>query len=102
MSHQYSSFDSSFDCTSADFEKAALNRFRSLVIFLPQDCKVFREPWECSTILCLDFANCPDYLHPVKGQAHLLVNAAQELGLANAIIFRIGSRFMGWMGNTNQ
>jgi hypothetical protein len=98
MSHQYSHFD----CTSADFEKAALNRFRSLVAFLPQDCKVFREPWECSTILCLDFADCPNYLKTVRQQAQQLFAALQELGLANAIVFRIGNKFMGWTGNSKQ
>ena len=95
MSHPHSSFD----CTSADFEKAALYRFRSLVTFLPGDCKVFREPWDCSTVLCLDFANCPGYLYLVTQNGDLLVNSAQELGLANAIIFRIGTKFMGWRGN---
>jgi hypothetical protein len=98
MSHQYSSFD----CTSANFEKAALTRFRSLVTFLPQDCQVFREPWDCSTILCLNFANCPSELDLVREQAHLLVNAAQKLGLANAIVFRIGNKFRGWLGNSSQ
>jgi hypothetical protein len=98
MSHQYSSFD----CTSANFEKAALTRFRSLVTFLPQDCQVFREPWDCSTILCLNFANCPREFDSVREQAHLLVNAAQKLGLTNAIVFRIGNKFMGWLGNSSQ
>jgi len=95
MSHQYSSFD----CTSADFERAALERFRSLVPFLPPNCKVFREPWNCSTVLCLDFVNCPIYLDSVREQGHLVVNAAQALGLANAIVVRIGNKFVGWMGD---
>ncbi|MCU0535291.1 MAG: hypothetical protein MUD14_15495 [Hydrococcus sp. Prado102] len=97
MSHQYSSFD----CTSEYFEKAALNRFRSLVAFLPQDCKIFREPWDCSTILCLDFANCPDKLDAVIEKAALLLSAAQELGLTNAIVFRIANKFLGRVGNTS-
>jgi hypothetical protein len=93
MGHQYSSFD----CTSAGFEKEVIYRFRSLVAFLPQSCKVFREPWEYSTVLCLDFVDCPQYLEAVKQQSHLLVVAAKDLGLANAIVFRVGNKFMGWM-----
>jgi len=45
--------------TSADLEKAAVNRFRSLVVGLPQQCIVFRDLWDRSTVLCLDFADCP-------------------------------------------
>lgn len=86
---------SSFDCTSADFEKAAIQRFRALVIFLPQECQVFREPWECSTVLCLDFAHCPHLLDITKEKADLLAQAAQDLGLANSMIFRVGSKFRG-------
>ena len=44
---------------SADLEKAALSRFRALVLCLPQTCKVFRELRDHSTIVCLDFAECP-------------------------------------------
>jgi hypothetical protein len=29
-------------------------------------------------------------------EAQSLADVAKELGLANAIIFRIGNRFMGW------
>jgi hypothetical protein len=87
---------SSFKCTSADFEKAALKRFRSLVTFLPPDCRVFRETWDCSTVLCLDFANCPTFLDFTRQNAHLLIQSAQELGLTNAVIFRLGNKFMGW------
>jgi hypothetical protein len=97
MSHQYSSFD----CTSEYFEKAALSRFRSLVAFVPQECKIFREPWDCSTILCLDFAKCPDRLNSVIEKAALLISAAQELGLTNAIVFRIAHKFVGRIGNTS-
>ncbi|MGH2414092.1 MAG: hypothetical protein ACRDEA_10455 [Microcystaceae cyanobacterium] len=92
MSNQHSFFN----CTSSDFEKAALNRFRSLVFFLPSTCKIFREPWDCSTVLCLDFANCPSSLEMAREQTHLLVYAMQELGLANAVIFRMGHKFIGW------
>lgn len=87
---------SSFDCTSADFEKAALQRFRSLVPFVPQDCQVFREPWEATTVVCLDFANCPDLLEATSQKSDLLIQSARKLGLGNAVIFRISNRLMGW------
>lgn len=96
MSHPYSFSD----CTSANLEKVALTRFRDLVQCLPKDCRVFREPWDCSTILCVDVGNCSNFFPEIQQQAALLVNIAQELGLANAIIFRMGNRFMGWSGPT--
>ncbi len=92
MSHQHRPFD----CTSAELEKAVLSRYRSLVTWLPSDCRVFREPWDCSTVLCLDFAKCPYLLPVVKMESQSLIETAQALGLANAIIFRIGNKFMGW------
>jgi hypothetical protein len=92
MSNQHRSSD----CTSADFEKVAINRFLTLTVFLPQGCKVYREPWDCSTVLCLDFANCPHFLDLAREQAQLLISVSQELGLANSVIFRIGNKFMGW------
>jgi hypothetical protein len=94
MNHQFS-----FECTSADFEKAAIHRFRSLVSFLPLTCKVFREPWECSTVLCLDFADCPSYLELAKQEARSLAEAAETLGLAGAIVFRVSHKFMGRVAN---
>ena len=82
--------------TSADLEKAAINRFRSLALCIPKDCKVFREPWGCSTVLCVDFEACPSLLEATREQDHLLVTVSQQLGLANSVIFRIGNKVMGW------
>jgi len=82
--------------TTAEFEKAAIARFRSLASFIPDNCKVFREPWNRSTVLCLDFAPCPDRLENIKAQSNLLVVAASELGLANSVIFRLGNQVRGW------
>jgi hypothetical protein len=90
MSNQHRSFD----CTSAELEKAVISRYRHLVTWLPSDCRVFREPWDCSTVLCLDFAKCPYLVSVVQMEAQSLADVAQELGLANAIVFRIGNRFM--------
>jgi hypothetical protein len=92
MSHQHSFYD----CTSADFEKAALDRFRARASCLPTSCKIFREPWQASTVLCFDFAQCPSLLETTRQQAQRLAGTAQELGLAHAMIFRIGNKFMGW------
>jgi hypothetical protein len=85
-----------FDCTSTELEKAAVSRYRELVTWLPADCRVFREPWDCSTVLCLDFAKCPYLLPIVQMESQSLVDVAQELGLANAIVFRIGNKLIGW------
>jgi hypothetical protein len=90
----------SFDCTSAELEKAVISRYRNLVNWLPSDCRVFREPWDCSTVLCLDFAKCPYLIAVVQMESQSLVDVAKELGLANTIVFRIGNRFMGWQTNT--
>ncbi len=89
--------NSSSECTSAEFEKLAIDRFFSLVGFLPQECKVFREPWGNSTILCLDFEDCPTWIEVVKEKTPLLIDAIWELGLTeSSIIFRIGNKLKGW------
>jgi hypothetical protein len=36
----------------------------------------------------------------VQMQAQSLSDVAKKLGLANAIVFRIGNRFMGWNTST--
>ncbi|MGK7878460.1 MAG: hypothetical protein AB4426_35715 [Xenococcaceae cyanobacterium] len=88
--------NSPLNYTSADLEKAALNRFRSLLLYLPQDCKVFRELWGRSTVLCLDFADCPRLLKFTMAQFLLLQLAAHHLGLADSLKFQIGNKVMGW------
>ncbi|HEY9770994.1 MAG TPA: hypothetical protein V6C71_21290 [Coleofasciculaceae cyanobacterium] len=84
------------NCTSANFEQAALAKFRSLVSFLPQDSKIFREPWGRSTVLCLDFENCPHLFDVDQEQDRLISQAIARLGLANSMTFRIGSKTIGW------
>lgn len=88
--------ESPLNCTSSNFEQAALTKFRSLVAFLPQDSRIFREPWGRSTVLCIDFENCPHLFSVDQEQAQLLSEAIDQLGLANSIIFRIGSKIVGW------
>ena len=88
--------ESPLNCTSANFELLALARFRSLVPFLPQDVEIFREPWGRSTVLCIDFANCPHLFSVDQEQAKLLSEAIAQLGLTTSVIFRIGNKIVGW------
>lgn len=87
---------SSLDYTSNEFEKIAINRFRSLVGLIPAECEVFREPWDSSTVLCLDFKACPYFLEIIKEDSDLLLNVVKDLGLAKSIIFRLGNKVRGW------
>lgn len=82
--------------SSHEFEQEAIDRFRLLVNFLPFNCKVFREPWDSSTVLCLDFRACPYYLEITKEKSDLLLNVVKDLGLAKSIIFRLGNQVKGW------
>lgn len=88
--------NSPLNYTSADLEKAALNRFRSLVIDLPQECRVFRELWDRSTVLCLDFADCSNSLEENMSEFFPLLLAAHSLGLADSLLFKINNKVMGW------
>ncbi len=84
------------NCTSQNFEKVAIQRFRSLAMCIPKDCRVFREPWGCYTVICLDFQACPNQLTETKNNANLIVTAARHLGLANSVTFKIGHQVIGW------
>ncbi|MGK7951096.1 MAG: hypothetical protein AB4368_20500 [Xenococcaceae cyanobacterium] len=88
--------ESPLDCTSTNFEKVSLSRFRSLVRCLPQDSKIFREPWGLSTVICIDFINCPHSFPLTPKQINMLTEAIQELGLSNSVIFRVGKKILGW------
>jgi len=88
--------ESPLNCTSANFEQVALSKFKAIATFLPQDSRVFREPWGRSTVLCIDFANCPHLFSIDQEQALLLGEAIAKLGLASSVIFRIGSKIVGW------
>ncbi|NEO34345.1 MAG: hypothetical protein F6K36_28875 [Symploca sp. SIO3C6] len=83
--------------TSADLEKAALGRFRSLISFLPRECKLSRELWNRSTVVCMDFEDCSHLLETAREQSFLLLLVANYLGLANSVLFRMGNKAMGWM-----
>jgi len=92
MSYQHSSFD----CTSTNFEKAALTRFRSLVPCLPDNCRVYRQTWEFSTVLCLDCLACLEGLAIARQNFAHLVRVTQELGLGQAIILKVGNKIVEW------
>ncbi len=85
-----------FKCTSSELEKVAINRFRTRIGLLPSQCQVFREPWNHSTVLCLDFVQCPQFLDSLEDIEPSLIQGVQALGLGNAIVFRLGKKLMGW------
>lgn len=84
------------NCTSADFEQEALTRLRNSIDFLPRDSRIFREPWARSTVLCIDFADCPHLSSIDREQTRYLSQAIAKLGLADSMIFRLGSKTVGW------
>lgn len=85
-----------FNCTSNELEKVAISRFRSRIGLLPSQCEVFREPWNHSTVVCLDFVQCPQFLDSLEELEPSLMIAIQELGLGNGVVFRLGKKLMGW------
>ncbi|MDJ0534833.1 MAG: hypothetical protein QNJ70_20525 [Xenococcaceae cyanobacterium MO_207.B15] len=93
--------NSPLNCTSIDLELEAIKRFRSLAPFLSPECRVFRELNGCSTILCLDFAACPQDLQIYKEEwqefAKLLLHSSHYLGLANSLVFKNGKRIVSWV-----
>lgn len=95
------SFNSPLNCTSIDLEIEAIKRFRDLAPFLASECRVYRELNGHSTVLCLDFAACPQDLKMNKEEwqefAQLLVHSSHYLGLANSLVFKNGDRLVGWM-----
>jgi hypothetical protein len=92
MNYQYSSFD----CTSTNFEKAALHRFRSLAPFLPNSCQIYRQTWEFSTVICFDFIDRLDGLTIACERSQDLIDTTRKLGLGHAIVFKIGNKVVEW------
>ena len=87
---------SPLDCSSSHLERVAIERFRQLNPDLPASCVIFREPWERSTVLCLDLAACIDRMDEILDRGDDLSRTLHDLGLGRAIIFRIGSKLVGW------
>ena len=88
--------ESPLDCTSANFEKVALSKFRSLTPHLPANIRIIREPWGRFTVLCIDFQDCPQYFPLSQKQNKDLIQVMKQLGLSNSVIFRIGNKILGW------
>lgn len=82
--------------TSAHLEKVALERFRSLLGFLPSQCKIYREVWGQTTALYLDFQDCREQIKQILAQTVDLMEVSRNLALANAIVFRCGTKILGW------
>lgn len=96
--------NSPLNCTSTALELEAIQRFRNLAPFLDPKCRVFRELNGRSTVLCLDFTDCPQELKMNKKEwqeyARLLVHSSHYLGLANSVVFKNGDRILAWMSLT--
>jgi hypothetical protein len=82
--------------TSAYLEKVVLERFRSLLGFLPTQCKIYREVWGQTTALCLDFQACREQIKQILPQTVVIIETSHDLALANAIVFRCGHKILGW------
>lgn len=82
--------------TSHNFEQEILARFRNLVAILPWECKLYRETWNQTTVLCLDFQDCPHYIEVIKENISVLTAIVQRLRLAQSIIFRQGNQLKAW------
>ena len=87
--------------TSLDLEIEAIKRFRALAPFLSLQCRVWRELNGRDTVLCLDWANCPQELGLNEQEwqeiALLLAYSCDYLGLADSLVFRNGEQIVGWM-----
>ncbi|MBE9223153.1 hypothetical protein IQ215_10645 [Cyanobacterium stanieri LEGE 03274] len=83
---------STIDFCAQDLEREILDRFRHTVDILPSDCKIFREPWDSSTIVCLDFSLCPYQLEIVKEKVAILIDGAKQLHLGKSIVFRYNNQ----------
>jgi hypothetical protein len=84
--------------SSADLEIEAIRRFRSLSPVIPKNCRLYRKIEGFSTILCLDFVDCPEELslntEELQELVLLLALSSHYLGLANSIWFKLGDRIV--------
>jgi hypothetical protein len=85
--------------TSAYLETIAINRYRQLMSCIPKQCRIFREVWGNSTIVCLDFVDCQEDLESTLQQSWLLLAGLQFLGLGSGIIFRIKQKMIKIINN---
>ena len=87
--------------TSIDLEIEVIKRFRDLASFISPQCLVCRELNGLETLLCLDFADCPQDLKMNQKEWEemtiLLAVSCHELGLANSVVWKKGKKIIGWM-----
>lgn len=82
--------------TCYDFEQEVLSRFRYLVGILPEECGIYRETWNNSTVLCLNFEHCPYFLEIIKEKTDILMTGIERFSLATCILFRQGNQLKAW------
>ena len=87
--------------TSIELEIEAIKRFRDLASFISPKCLVYRELNGLETVLCLDFADCPQDLKMNQKEwlelTILLAISCDELGLAHSVAWKKGKQIVGWM-----
>ena len=87
--------------TSIDLEIEAIKRFQDFASFISPQCRVYRELNGLETVLCLDFADCPQELKMNQKEwsemIMLLAVSCNELGLANSVVWKNGQKIVGWM-----
>ena len=88
------------DSTSAELEELALGKFRELTVIVPKKCQIFRQIDAGVVTLYLDFIACPKELATTMKNSGLLAIVSHQLGLADSLVFRIGSQLLGWTNIT--
>ncbi|MBJ7899114.1 MAG: hypothetical protein GC158_04115 [Cyanobacteria bacterium RI_101] len=83
-------------CSSRHLEQAVLARYRQLAPEFPPDCRLHREIWNRSTVLCLDCGDCPQSLGRLQTQLADLLALAARFHLAQAISLRLGQKAVAW------
>ncbi len=82
--------------TSHDFEEEVLTRLKVALQILPIECRIYRETWDSSTVLCLNFEYCPYLLEIIKEKADIIIKEVKKRSIAKSIIFRQGNQLKGW------
>ena len=87
--------------TSLDLEREVIQRLRELAPFIAPQCRVGRELNGRDTVLCLNFADCPQELKKNQEtwsqEVMSLVILCDYLGLAQNVVWKNGERIVGWM-----
>ncbi|MDJ0718512.1 MAG: hypothetical protein QNJ54_30520 [Prochloraceae cyanobacterium] len=84
------------DEISSELEEEAIKRFRELALIISEKSQIFRQIDNGICVLYLDFIDCPEECSFMMENSVLLTLAAHQLGLANFLVFQIGSKIKGW------